>query len=107
MVRTTVAASAEKVGRFLIMKKPKPARSLPRIFVPYNAHHLEQDANGEWHWATVVIEVEVVSIHFTTNSMRVRSVEKIVWNNESARIHAFDLSYDEFFKHYDVVKIED
>lgn len=89
------------------MKKRKPARPLPRILVPYNAHHLEQDAKGEWHWVTVVIEVEVVSIHFTTNSMRVRSVEKIAWSKGNAQIRAFDLPYDEFFKHYDLVKLED
>jgi hypothetical protein len=98
--RIIVVVSVEKAG----MSKKKPARPLPRLFVPYNAHHLEKDDKGELHWVTVVIEVEVVSIHFTTNSMRVRSIEKIAWSNESARIRAFDLSYDEFFKHYDVVR---
>jgi len=84
-------------------KKNNP---LFKLFVPYNAHHLEKDSTGEWKWVTVVIEVEVLTLNLRTGSMRVRSVEKIAWDtDDKPEIRAFDLPIDDFFKSYKIVPV--
>jgi hypothetical protein len=85
------------------MKKKKPAMSLPRLNVFYHAHHLEKREDGA-HWVGQNIDVEVVSLHFNTGSMRVRSVEKIPhYDGDIPAVRSFDMSCDEFFKYYKLV----
>jgi hypothetical protein len=82
----------------------KVSRQLPRLFVPYKSHHLELSDDGQNHWVTVVIEVEVLTINLNTGNMRVRSIEKFSWDeDEKPQTHAFDLSSDAFFAAFDLV----
>ena len=79
--------------------------SLPRLNVFYNAHHLEGKGNN-CHWVGQNIDVEVVSLHFNTGSMRVRSVEKLPhYDGDIPTIRSFDMSCEEFFKHYKLVPV--
>ena len=78
---------------------------LPRLSIFYPSHHLGKDAKGNFKWIGEVIEVEVVTIHLRTNMMRVRSVQNIAWDSkEKPQTKSFEVSADEFFKVYELVK---
>jgi hypothetical protein len=89
------------------MKKQKISTiPLPRLNVLCVHHHLEKGADGEVRWIGQNIDVEVVSLHFSTGSMRVRSTEKIAWDDRCrSEIKVFDISSEEFFKQYKLIEL--
>jgi len=73
---------------------------LPKLSVIDENHHLE---NGQW--VSVLIEVEVVSLHFARNTMRVRSVDKISYDGVcKPEIHSFDMPSDLFWETYNFIR---